>query len=108
MKWPLLFLVLLFAMPASAFTVETAHLQTEYGQLSAIIGLDRNNEDDLKIAVFIPEIGYFSRRGPLSDNLDAFHLQFYEPLPAVHGEYLAQITLFSNDEAQIVYRYVFI
>jgi hypothetical protein len=106
----LLSILLSFVLCASgvvAFAdIESTRVENDNGRLDAHISIDRNHEEDLKVTLVIPELGYRLREGPLNDDHSKVSIPFYEPLPDVHGEYLVRITVSNDDGRKVVYRYV--
>ncbi|MBI4151186.1 hypothetical protein HY492_03600 [Candidatus Woesearchaeota archaeon] len=106
----LLLAVLVVALCASSVAafadIESAHVENDNGRLDARISIERNHEEDLKVTLIIPELGYRLREGPFEDSDSQWNVPFREPLPDVHGDYLVRITVSNDDGRKVVYRYV--
>mgnify|MGYP001579730978 CR=1 FL=1 len=105
LAWGVLFVLCAASVLAFA-DIESAHVENDNGRLDARINIQRNHEEDLKITLIIPELGYRLREGPLDDDHSKFSIPFYEPLPDLQGEYLVRITVSNDEGRKVVYRYV--
>ena len=95
-----LLLVAVLALSVSAFAEFDRVLveATPYG-IEGFIYLDANNENNLKVSMFIPELGILARQGPFEEPDDDLNVRFYEELAP--GEYMIRIVV-QNDEGRTV------
>ena len=103
-----LIVVLLFLLSATSVTAFAEMHQTfvtaDDGIFYGHSSIDVENEENLRVAWFIPELDFYYRSGSEDDG--DFSVNAYSDLDAPPGEYLVRVTLSNDEGRQVVYRYL--
>ncbi|MEK6849501.1 MAG: hypothetical protein AABY01_02940 [Nanoarchaeota archaeon] len=98
-------LILLNAVSVSAFAeMHQTFVSAEDGLFYGHSSIDVENEENLRVAWFIPELNFYYRSGSEDDG--DFRVNAYSDIDAPSGEYLVRVTLSNDEGRKVVYRYL--
>ena len=100
----------LIATPVLGFAeIDHAQMDVNDGWLEGYVDVARDSERDLKVTLFIPELGIRARQGPLETSQDHYTLFFDEELPAnTDGVYWVKVTVANENGHTSVYRPIYL
>lgn len=88
--------------------VDRASVDVSGSRLYAHVSVDANDQEDLTVTLFIPELGLRLRQGPFEDD-DDFATTLEGELPWYADEvYLARIVVRNDEGKKVLYRPVIV
>ena len=111
MKYIFLFFVLCIALYLGQVRLFEEYLYPgqELDILVNVVNYDYRDLDDVRVTVFIPEMGlYFRSRSFDVEDRDAYGSVVFEDIPkdAMKGDYLVKISIHNEDIEESTYRYI--